>query len=488
MDFKLDFGTITSVSGFRSQRSRLPNTYPGQAPFAADGSYLSLFDASRDDNRKTWQQELRFASSFAGPFQIVAGGFYQKDNTEYCVSELLGFLDLTNGPLPFGTWNDTPYMLCNAQRARSMAGYAEGTLKIATGLTFSAGARYTWERKTWFGRQQVFIPQLGGGFDPSLTIGSTLDAGVFDYPAGVVKVKARANEPTWRASLGWQAAPGIYTYATYSRGFKGGGFNDQVGTFHPFVNADGTDNNDLFRAAAAATKPEKADSYEVGIKTEFFDHRLRFNLTGFHVIYSDLQKQIVVPLIVGGKPFQVTTFFNAAKARVNGAEAELAAVPVEGLTLRGVLGYQNGKYSKYVTPIPAGYDLASSPLDRLPKWQWTADATYQIPIGDYRVTLNGNVNYVGAQPVHPVDRQPVPEHLPERADAGERLDHARPGRRQILSPPDRPEPHRPPLPHRAAGGGGPLAELPIRPAALFRRRDRVQVLGGAMTRRVIRLS
>ncbi|WP_165322901.1 TonB-dependent receptor [Rhizorhabdus phycosphaerae] len=394
MDYKTDIGTLTSVSGYRSQRSRLPNTYMGTAPVAADGTILSLFDAQRDDNRKTYQQELRFASSFEGPFNFVAGGFYQKDNTTFCVAQLLGFLDLASGGLPFGNWNDNPYILCNAQRSRSKAAFFEGTFKITPTLTLTGGARYTWEKKTWFGRQQVFAQQLTGGFDPSIALGSALDANVFDYPAGVIQVRDSVKEPTWRISLGWQATRDIFAYATYSRGFKAGGFNDQIGSFHPFVNADGSDNNAAFAAAASATKPEKADSYEAGVKTELFDRMLRFNLTGFYVEYNDLQKQIVVPLTVGGQQFQVTRFFNAAKATVKGLELETTLVPTRGLTLRGLLGYQDGKYDSYTTPIPAGYDLSTAPLDRLPKWQWTLDATYEVPVGDYKLQFNGSANYV----------------------------------------------------------------------------------------------
>jgi len=123
---------------------------------------------------------------------------------------------------------------------------------------------------------------------------------------------------------------------------------------------------------------------------------LRFNLTGFYVKYKNLQKQIVVPLSANGQTFQVTRFFNAASADVKGIEAELTAIPFEGLTLRGNLGYQDGKYNSYVTPIPAGYDLASAPLDRAPKWQWAADANYQVPITDqFSAFVNGNVAYTG---------------------------------------------------------------------------------------------
>lgn len=393
MDYKTDFGTFTSISGRRLQKSRLPNTYTGQAPVAADGEVLSLFDANRSDDRKTYQQEVRFASSLGGNFDFVAGGFYQNDKTSFCVAQVLGFLDLTGGPLPFGPWNQNPYVLCNAQKSSSTAAFAEGTLKISPTLTFTAGGRYTWERKTWMGRQQVFIPQLRGGFDPSIKIDDALDANVFDFPANVIEVRARANQPTWRASLGWQATDTLFAYATYSRGFKGGGFNDQIGGFAPF-SPGGVQDSAAFAQAAAATRPEKADSFEAGIKAEAFDRKLRFNLTGFYVKYTDLQKQIVVPLTVGGQQNQVTRFFNAASANVKGIEAEATLIPVKGLTLRGVLGFQDGQYDKYVTPIPAGYDLATAPLDRLPKWQWTAYANYDVPLGKYKVSVTGDVNYV----------------------------------------------------------------------------------------------
>jgi len=396
MNLNVDFGTFTSVSGYRYQRSRLPNTYTGQAPVAADGEVLSLFDANRSDDRKTYQQEIRFASDLGGPFDFVAGGFYQKDDTSFCVAQILGFLDLASGGLPFGPWNQTPYILCNAQEAKSTAAFVEGTYKITPELTFTAGGRYTWERKTWYGRQQVFEAQLNGGFDTGLKVQDAIDANIYDFPANVIEVKASDNEPTWRASLGWQAADDFFAYATYSRGFKGGGFNDQIGGFAPFVNPDGSQDLDAFAEAASATKPERADSFEVGIKTEFWDQRLRFNLTGFYVKYSDLQKQIVVPIEVGGQQNQVTRFFNAASATVKGMELEATAVPVDGLTLRGIVGFQDGKYNEFETPIPAGYDLASAPLDRLPRWSTTLDGTYQVPIGGLKMILNGNMAYTAS--------------------------------------------------------------------------------------------
>lgn len=393
VDFDIAAGTFSSVTGYRFQRSRLASTYPGFAPTHPDGEVLSLFDASRDDDRKTFQQELRFASSFGGPFEFVAGGFHQRESVKFCVPEFLGFLDLSGPALGFNTWNQEIYTLCNRQKARSTALFAEGTYKLTDTLTLTIGGRYTWDKKTWQGRQQIFYPQLEGGFDLGITaadVPNSLDAADFErYPAGVVTVRRSWDEPSYRASLGWQATPEIFIYGTYSHGYKSGGFNDQIGTFAPFGN-----NLDAFAEAAQPTNPEFADSFELGFKSELLDRRLRFNLTGFYVKYDDLQRQIVRPIVVNGAPFQVSTYFNASKAEVKGIEAEATAVPVEGLTLRGVLGYQDAKCKEYVTPIPAGYDLCSSGLERAPKWQWTLDGAYALPIADVaKVTFNANLTH-----------------------------------------------------------------------------------------------
>ncbi len=95
----------------------------------------------------------------------------------------------------------------------------------------------------------------------SIPLDSALDASVYDYPANVVTVKDSWKEPTYRASLGYQATPDLYVYGTYSHGYKGGGFNDQIGGFAAF----GTD-LDAFAEAARATDPETADSYRGGLQ------------------------------------------------------------------------------------------------------------------------------------------------------------------------------------------------------------------------------
>ncbi|KQX23402.1 MULTISPECIES: TonB-dependent receptor [unclassified Sphingomonas] len=371
VDWDVPFGTFSSVTGHRKQRSRLPqSSIPENAP-------LSLFDYDRQDNRRTWQQEWRFASKLEGPFQFVAGAFYQHDSVDYCVAQVLGYQDLLGQTTPYGAYNDNPLVLCSKQRARSYAGYIEGNYEITDRLTLTAGARYTNERKFWAGRHQIFVQMLSGVSDPGFTwrqLGNLLDAGDFErFPFAVLSDRRTWKQATWRGSLSYKVNDDVFSYFTYSRGFKSGAYGD----------SPGSSGAPLVPAQIKPTNPETADSFELGVKAEAFDRRLRFNLAGFHVTYKDAQRQVVVPVTrPNGTLFQETRFFNAAKAIVKGIEAEATAIPVEGLTLRGILGYQEGKYKEFASPVPTGRNLADTALARTPKWQATGGINYALPVGD----------------------------------------------------------------------------------------------------------
>ena len=95
MEWDVGYGTVYANAGKRTQDEHLPNTYTGAAPVnQVTGEVISLFDATRDTTRDTTQFEARFASDFDGSVNFVAGVFQQTNDAEFCVVQVLGFIDL----------------------------------------------------------------------------------------------------------------------------------------------------------------------------------------------------------------------------------------------------------------------------------------------------------------------------------------------------------------------------------------------------------
>ncbi len=391
-DLTLDAGTLTWVQGYRSQDSSLPSDYTGVV------GPLSVFDANRSDLRKTWQEELRFASRQEGRFNYVGGLFYQHDVTNFCVSQVLGIYDLFGlaPPAPLtGGYNNNPQVLCNSQVEKSAAAYGETNFKFTDATTLTVGARITRDSKDWEGRQQVFVQQLPsptGAIDPNFTwqqLGNLMNASNFAaYPFGVVTDNHTWTQPTYRVTLSHEFAPELFGYGTFSHGFRAGGYNDQVGTSGNPITAD----------EKKPTNPEKANSFELGMKSEFADHRLRLNEALFYVQYIDAIRQVVVPVTnANGKPGEETLFRNAAKFTVYGIENELTAKLAPGLLLNLPFSYQHCKYNEFNTLSPSGavIDLSGLPVNRCPKWTATADLNYTptLPLPG-KLVLDFSANYV----------------------------------------------------------------------------------------------
>jgi iron complex outermembrane recepter protein len=392
-DWTISGGTFTWVQGWRSQDSSLPSNYTGVV------GPISVFDANRSDNRKTWQEEIRFASTLSGPFNYVAGLFYQHDDTAFCVAQVLGIYDLFGlPPLPGtspGGYNNNPQVLCNEQVEKSAAGFGEANWKFTDATTLTLGARLTQDKKDWTGRQQVFVQQLPsptGAVDPAFTwqqLGDLMNAADFNaYPFGVVHDNHTWTQPTYRATLSHQFTPDIFGYGTYSHGFKAGGYNDQVGTSGVPITAD----------EKKPTNPEKADSFEVGMKSELWDRRLRLNEALFYVQYKDAIRQVVVPVTnSNGAPGEETLFRNAAKLTVYGIESELTAELAPGLLLHLPVSYQHCKYNQFTSGEPPNVvDLSGLDVNRCPEWTATAAFNYTLPLHDMpgRIALDASANYV----------------------------------------------------------------------------------------------
>ncbi|MET0547321.1 MAG: TonB-dependent receptor, partial [Caulobacterales bacterium] len=165
----------------------------------------------------------------------------------------------------------------------------------------------------------------------------------------------------------------LNVYASYSTGFKSGGFQ-----YVPFSKAQ----------ADTLFDPEDIKAYEVGLKSEWLDRRVRFNAAAFRYDYKDLQVSRIV--LVGAAPISVIT--NAAASKITGLDLELNAKATDWLELNLGYGYLNAKYKNYI--FNATQDFSDTRMVRAPKHTINAGAEIHFPVADGNVLLGADYSYL----------------------------------------------------------------------------------------------
>ena len=263
-------------------------------------------------------------------------------------------------------------------------------------FSVSVGGRYTVDKRDSSILRQNF---LGGG--------SPLFGSAAGIPFGAASTnflgKATYKKFTPRASVSFKPTPDHNIYASYSQGFKGGGFDPRgVGANAPDLNGNGTrEQNEV--AAFLGFLPETVDSYEIGYKATLFDRRLNFAFAAFRADYSDVQIPGSSGCVVNGVPTFCGVVTNAGKARFQGVEVETSAklardfaASGDALTLSGSLGYIDAKYQRYITQIPGVGPTDVAPFRQVqntPKWTASGTLSYDTPIGSGRLNANTTVSY-----------------------------------------------------------------------------------------------
>jgi iron complex outermembrane receptor protein len=357
--------------GNREQISRLPSSYGG-----APGP-ISLFDATRDDDRDTTQAEIRVASNTDNALNFVVGAYYQEDDTDFCVMQIVGMLDgftelLTPppNPSPAGLFNNLPLLLCNAQRAEAKAIYVDGTWEVNDRMRITAGVRYSDESKAWAGRSRVAT--LEGDLVLNVIDEPIQGSNFTRFPEGVQTHSDSWSEPTYRLIFDYDINDNVFGFIGYSRGFKSGGYNDQTGTIL----------NPIPDLGLEPVIPEIADSFEGGIKTTFADGRGSLSVNAYHVEYTDAQRTLNASFPTG----QETLFFNAAEMTVTGVDIEGAFAATDALTLTYNLGYMDAEYKEFEADTnfdgTIDVDLSDNPVTRAPELMYSVSGNWVRPLAN----------------------------------------------------------------------------------------------------------
>ncbi|HTY94042.1 MAG TPA: TonB-dependent receptor [Steroidobacteraceae bacterium] len=328
--------SLKSITGFRSYN----------ADWAQDEDGSPLGDETLHDLvwHRQWTEELRLEGRLLeDAIHWTVGGFYLDETSHYG-----GRIDL--GSFEFFENDLIP--------AKNKAGFLNLGWKLSSRLELNAGVRYSNQNKTFeYGRLGVPGNTYPGGVAPQV---AALNGVVGNYSG---------SKTDYRAALQYQWFDGFMTYADVSTGFKGGGINPRP--FYP--------------SQVVGFNPEHVTAYELGIKSEWFDHRLRANLAGFWNRYSDIQFAVnncsFIPGIPANQVAPCAAFINAGDANVKGAELEIQARPVAGLSIdasASLLDFNYVTLSSYA--LKAGITTGmTTPF--APRWKFSSGIQYAINLG-----------------------------------------------------------------------------------------------------------
>jgi iron complex outermembrane recepter protein len=388
-EFSFDFATLTSISAYRETTT--------DSDFDVDGGPNRLVEIQFLSGMKSFQQELRLASSDTEPLSWQVGGFYLRTKAHNdAFFSGLGF--------PTGFRGQSVQAELTTD---SYAAFGEATYSITPTTKITGGIRYTEDHRE-FDASQFLITNAGTPFAPP-SFGFTNPSRTPLPTPGVQQTKLKYNEITWRVALRQELAEDMSVYASANKGFKSGSYSLQNPLNDPYL-------------------PQTIMAYEIGFKSELFDRRLRLNLAGFHYKIDDYQVRSAAAANPGS-----SLVLNAATVKVDGIELEFEAMPVDQLRLFGGVTWLDSRYSRFggpgaefqapiVYPIIAGQtaattcpasqfgtrdpgviapgpwtggyftcfgDASGNQVSNAPEWSATFGATYTVPLsgtGELRVT------------------------------------------------------------------------------------------------------
>ncbi|PTQ12716.1 TonB-dependent receptor [Sphingomonas oleivorans] len=328
---------------------------------APNDIYAELDDTSTDQ----FTQEVNLnGKAIDGRMNYVLGLFYYHQKT--------GFVQDT-GP----DWIDPiGYTYDADNKFESWAAYAQASFKFTDALELTLGGRYSYDRKKASSDvflQTIYTTPQCRSFVAAFQAGAAACGGHF---VGSGKDSWESFDP--RAQLSYAWTPDLFTYVSVTRGYNAGGFNQQLGS-----NLGGI---------LVSYDPEKVTSYEAGLKSEWFDRRLRVNVAAFYQDYADIQTTVLIN-INGVDTRQVQT---GATAHEQGFEGELVVQPVPELVLRA-----NGSYldQAYDSIRPGVSFTLNTPVNTAPKYTYSVSGNYTFYLpSDSTLTASLNWRAVGRKP------------------------------------------------------------------------------------------
>jgi len=352
---------LTSISTYWNFRQT--------SPIDADGTSARLFDGTLHDNVRTMSQEFQLKSATSGPLNWILGLYYLDDHIRD-FDTILDLRDLNGNIAEQGNAN---------VRTKAVAVFGQADYEIASGLTIQLGGRFSHEKK------RVAVVAPAPGYIPLNFL--------FPYSDTV-----KFSKFTPKVTLSYDSDAGLI-YATYSRGFKSGGFDFAASKINP-----------LTGGPVATLRPEVLDMFEVGWKASLFDRKIRLNASAFYYDYKDLQVTRAASDPTTGAVVNLTE--NATTAKLKGIDLNLGWAITNELTLDASMNILDSSYGKYLTigqllnslatgnptapgARSVGYDASGQSLLRASDFSANVLLRYEPEIGGGRLPMSIGYSYKG---------------------------------------------------------------------------------------------
>ncbi len=325
-----------------------------------DAGPLNIVASANTSNQDQWSQEVRIATTGKSALQFVAGVYLYEQKAK-------GSSKSTFGPAApvLASIRSTTGNTFGDINSKTAAVFGNADWNLSDSLTFTGGLRYTREKKDLAYQQVVTFPAFLGSSIP------------LEYDS------LSTSNVTPLVSARWRLDRDAIVYATYSKGFRSGGWNVDN------ITAGGPTNFQQTRFS-----DESMANYEIGAKGAVLGGALNFSAAAFLMDYNNIQvTQQVAVLGGGGAVVGIVT--NGGKARSQGFEFEATLKPVSGLRLSASIGYADAKYTDYVdtrSGVPVSFN--GNKLNNASRLNSTASAAYTVPVGIGALTLRVDARHI----------------------------------------------------------------------------------------------
>ena len=461
------YACIGTGAGYFNEKN-FPGSYPGLAgkPLQCSTAVGNWHDSVRNTHMS---HELRLATNADYRLRGLLGVYWEKfviyDNMNF---NYLGLpqCDPANlaaaaaggpsclsavGPVP-GSFASDPALRENSNTAfgeDDQRGYKQRAFFtsidfdiIPKVLTITGGVRFYHYDEFEYG-SEYYSESTSTGLVVNHANGQCTAAGLCGFPINLEKTESGHR---WRGNLSWHISPDIMAYYTYSEGFRPGGFNRTnsllgqapvlSGVAKYCGNINGIQTAPDPRCATGGSlaglntsqfnKPagynsDNLTNNEIGFKSEFFDHHLLFNVSGYIMNWKDVQISLFDPVHLGNTTFNV----NGPTYKVKGFEVQFVARLTDGLTVEGSSSVNSAEQTSTPclpsnrptagNPTPIGncisvvkentytnpYGVTGTRPPFSPPWMFNLRARYDLNAGVYKPFIWVGASHVASQSNEP---------------------------------------------------------------------------------------